>query len=372
MPNFPSHLHRRVEERNVGNMPAMNKRQDPPAAITSVERPPSTETVLQQATGTIAPTAGLASETTSISAEATETSEPTSGNSGNGNDVAVTAGIAFGVLGGVLIIALLLYFIISRRRRQARERSKQADKEKNASASRSAQAAAATKDAPKPAHTMNLSADFSTPGNLNKPLPSPAYSAVEHETNGPGEGNAWLYPRNNRNSTYSNPFDNEMATVSSLNTDERSIYTRNRSPSPISINDAFPERPITRFMPGVAPAPAPLTRKASLRKDVSHGKPAQDMTPGLAITSPFGNEYAVGAAAPGNESAAHPADGPVYRAQLDFEPSLDDEMELRAGDLVRVVHEFDDGWALCKRIGGSREGIVPRTCLSSNPVRPRQ
>lgn len=34
----------------------------------------------------------------------------------------------------------------------------------------------------------------------------------------------------------------------------------------------------------------------------------------------------------------------VYRVQLDFRPSMDDELDLRAGQLVRVLHEYDDGW----------------------------
>jgi hypothetical protein len=34
----------------------------------------------------------------------------------------------------------------------------------------------------------------------------------------------------------------------------------------------------------------------------------------------------------------------VHRVQLDFVPSLADEMELRAGQLVRLLKNYDDGW----------------------------
>lgn len=34
----------------------------------------------------------------------------------------------------------------------------------------------------------------------------------------------------------------------------------------------------------------------------------------------------------------------VHRVQLDFKPSMDDELELKSGQLVRMVHEYDDGW----------------------------
>lgn len=70
-------------------------------------------------------------------------------------------------------------------------------------------------------------------------------------------------------------------------------------------------------------------------------------------------------------SAVGPGPNNVYRVQLDFKPSMDDEMELRAGQLVRLVHEYDDGWTLCVRLDRSQQGVAPRTCLSARPVKPR-
>ncbi|SMR53903.1 unnamed protein product [Zymoseptoria tritici ST99CH_1A5] len=61
----------------------------------------------------------------------------------------------------------------------------------------------------------------------------------------------------------------------------------------------------------------------------------------------------------------------VHRVQLDFKPSMDDELELRSGQLVRMLHEYDDGWALCIRMDRSQQGVAPRTCLSKLPVKPR-
>ncbi|KAM3085244.1 hypothetical protein ACMFMG_003673 [Clarireedia jacksonii] len=43
-------------------------------------------------------------------------------------------------------------------------------------------------------------------------------------------------------------------------------------------------------------------------------------------------------------AAGGPPNSAVHRVQLDFNPSMDDELELRAGDLIRVLHEYDDGW----------------------------
>ncbi|TKA67481.1 hypothetical protein B0A49_08255 [Cryomyces minteri] len=62
----------------------------------------------------------------------------------------------------------------------------------------------------------------------------------------------------------------------------------------------------------------------------------------------------------------------VYRIQLDFKPSADDELELKVGQLVRMLHEYDDGWALCIRMDRSQQGVAPRTCLSRTSVKPRR
>lgn len=37
-------------------------------------------------------------------------------------------------------------------------------------------------------------------------------------------------------------------------------------------------------------------------------------------------------------------EGSVYRILMDFIPSMEDELELRAGQVVRLLHIYDDGW----------------------------
>lgn len=43
-------------------------------------------------------------------------------------------------------------------------------------------------------------------------------------------------------------------------------------------------------------------------------------------------------------AAAASNTSPVHRVQMDFKPSMGDELELRVGQLVRLLHEYDDGW----------------------------
>lgn len=57
-----------------------------------------------------------------------------------------------------------------------------------------------------------------------------------------------------------------------------------------------------------------------------------------------GTAAAVAVAAGGPENAANRGPNNVHRVQLDFKPSMDDELELRSGQLVRMLHEYDDGW----------------------------
>ena len=38
----------------------------------------------------------------------------------------------------------------------------------------------------------------------------------------------------------------------------------------------------------------------------------------------------------------------VHRVQMDFRPSMEDELALTAGQLVRMIHEYDDGWVSLK------------------------
>lgn len=50
--------------------------------------------------------------------------------------------------------------------------------------------------------------------------------------------------------------------------------------------------------------------------------------------------------APMGAPSIAPAPGPnnVHRVQMDFAPSMEDELGIRAGQLVRMLHEYDDGW----------------------------
>lgn len=76
-------------------------------------------------------------------------------------------------------------------------------------------------------------------------------------------------------------------------------------------------------------------------------------------------------------SPSSPVDN-VHRVQLDFKPSMQDELGLHAGQLVRMLHEYDDGWVSivpellhCRILTASRLFAFAWTVLNkvSSPVR---
>ncbi|KAJ7772933.1 hypothetical protein DFH07DRAFT_952902 [Mycena maculata] len=48
--------------------------------------------------------------------------------------------------------------------------------------------------------------------------------------------------------------------------------------------------------------------------------------------------------------------------RYEFIPTLPDELSINTGEVVRVLSEYDDGWALCANLRGE-QGMVPLECL---------
>jgi len=61
-------------------------------------------------------------------------------------------------------------------------------------------------------------------------------------------------------------------------------------------------------------------------------------------------------------AATIPADAVI---QCTFIPTLPDELSIRMGETVRVIAEYDDGWALCANAHDER-GMVPLECLDQS------
>ncbi len=52
-----------------------------------------------------------------------------------------------------------------------------------------------------------------------------------------------------------------------------------------------------------------------------------------------------------------------------FMPNLEDELSIAAGESVRIIAVYDDGWCKVRKLGaGGEEGVVPYECLENPPA----
>ncbi|KAF2788946.1 hypothetical protein K505DRAFT_366042 [Melanomma pulvis-pyrius CBS 109.77] len=189
----------------------------------------------------------------------------------------------------------------------------------------------------------------------------------------PGAGNA-ANPFNDpqqRSSSPQNPFGNNAA-IDSLGSSPSTPQSANHP-------NGYPSdfaNPAPAIAAAAAMSTAPMARREvpsppSIRETIPPSPSWTEDIPASPGPAPTGPPPVAVAGGNVNGPAPAPVVNNVYRIQLAFKPSMQDELELTAGQLVRMLHEYDDGWALCVRMDRSQQGVVPRTCLSKHPVKPR-
>lgn len=157
-----------------------------------------------------------------------------------------------------------------------------------------------------------------------------------------------------------NPFENNAETLEEPR--HGSLSPPVQAPAPLRIRTPTPESTVVGSVSASTGVGAAREERYKVpnQLNVSPSRPH----------SPAGTEFSMSSVSTG-QLAHGPPPSNVYRVQLDFNPSMDDELGLQAGQLVRLLHEYDDGWALCIRLDRSQQGVAPRTCLSARPVKPR-
>lgn len=319
--------------------------------------------------------------------------------SSGGHNTAAKAGIAIGVLAAILVVAGLIWFFFMKRRKQ--ERQSLDDDEKLHGPFNNPDDDRLTGQAPEPPVKGSRISLFSSMGvdkRMDKNVATAA-AAVPNDRS----GSAWERPFTSQSQNPANPFGNHAERMQTPIPEEpgRPVSPLDeanaRGPQPVSPmhtgQPTFDNMATANGAPGgvaaagvAAGAAVGLIRKQSR----NYGPQPLDLTiaPPVPISaagvppSPAPTDYSVNSVTSGQTilatsgaAAIAAAGGPpasaVYRVQLDFKPTMEDELELRAGDLVRLLHEYDDGWALVIRLDRSQQGVVPRTCLSTRPVKPR-
>jgi hypothetical protein len=374
-----------------------------PSAVTDVDSIASgTLTVATPASTSTGESGTDVSSGSSSSSSSGGDSSSSNGSSSGGTSSAAKAGIGLGVAAGILLVIVAAWFLYSRRKKQQARQPLEEDDEKTNSALGALDNSRDTRTGLK---RMSLAPRLSLHRTTQAFTPTAASFAERRQSKNlslnaaavaTAGGGAWDHTTGTPTSNNpDNPFGNyaERMSTPSRELDQAEpvspISSSSHEPSDyISKEARISEETISAAAVGPMITPAvPLTRKASARKDGLH---ALDLTrvqppPVLSVVppSPAGTEYSNSIMSPGmappmtnGAAAIAAAGGPeasaVHRVQLDFVPSMDDEMPLQVGQLVRMLHEYDDGWAFCIRLDRTQQGVVPRTCLSARPVKPRK
>ena len=109
-------------------------------------------------------------------------------------------------------------------------------------------------------------------------------------------------------------------------------------------------RPVTQFLPNLTSNAAPNAAQNPFGDAAVVSEKGHDRTESVNSESNRSVESATtattGTAQVVTAAAVPVARGPnnVHRVQLEFKPSMEDELELKSGQLVRMLHEYDDGW----------------------------
>ena len=137
----------------------------------------------------------------------------------------------------------------------------------------------------------------------------------------------------NVNTQPTNPFENHAEDHDESG--RRALSPPVQAPAPLRIRTPTPEA-------ASAASLAALNNIGAPREDRYKPPNQRNLSPSRPI-SPAGTEFSISSVSTGYMAHGPPPSN-VHRVQLDFSPSMDDELALQAGQLIRLLHEYDDGW----------------------------
>jgi hypothetical protein len=313
----------------------------------------------------------IASSSTPASAMSASTSissslDSTSSSSGD-MTAGAKAGLAIGIILAIGAIASIVIFCIRQRKEKAQMQRLEDEKYEVDNDPFFGNRAPSTRTAKTASTAPRLSlrpvtqflpgfGDNRNNGRANNLYPNDATAAVPMQSQPPSSRSAWERPMNSDKQNRANPFGNHAETIDPVNAN---------GPSIIQGTGPGAERIVAGAAAGAATGPAVgLTRGASKRgfgpNPLDYTKTLPSVGPPSPALTEFSMTEAPGAPVQTSGAAAiaaagGPQNSVVHRVQLDFKPSMDDELELHAGQLIRLLHEYDDGWVCYTEI----------TCISN-------
>ncbi|KAK5086740.1 hypothetical protein LTS08_007153 [Lithohypha guttulata] len=315
-------------------------------------------------------------------------SSTTSSSADSGMSTAGKAGLAVGIIIAVGAVLGLILFLLSKKKRQVKAEQARQDSEKNA-----AIAAAAGKPAPSAPRLSLRPASSFLPEFMggNRPKSRLSQNMLGGSTNETKEmrekylaGGQQAIPMTEKSNPTENPFrdpENPFAdpvrsapAVAPITASEaRPLHApipmpepeRSLAPAPLTMRESTHDNDTDRIAHVAASAGAIAAARATTHNKESYPEPIEMPIPPVSAGPALQHQRS------DSSPAASPPEGNVYRILMDFIPSMDDELELRAGQVIRLLHEYDDGWCLAQKLDRSQQGAVPRTCLAAKPSKPR-
>lgn len=312
---------------------------------------------------------GSDSSNVSTGSSSSDTSDP-------GISTAGKAGLAIGIILAIGAVLALLLFLLGKKKRQNKAEQARQDSEKNAAAAAAkAQPAAAPRLSLRPASSFlpefmvgarpksRLSQGNMLGGASSEPNPlKEKYLAAPAPQNIPmTQKNA---PVENPFKDPENPFADPVQPASQQPAPEP-LRMPEPPPKPEPVLPELVQMPVPIVTPAAAPVEAPIampepvyhsTEKIAISAATAGAQAVQrhsELTalpqepvemPSAPVSMPAPLAPPKASNANGSPGQAGTPDGQVYRILMDFAPSMEDELELKSGQVVRMLHEYDDGW----------------------------
>jgi hypothetical protein len=379
---------------------------DTPSAPSPTEAAPQT-TAAPTASRSLGPPASFSNPSNTIAASptannggvlgtsssGTSSSDTTSSSSSSGMSTGAKAGLAIGIIAVVGLLAVFLLWLLGKKRKQIEAQSN-SDNEKfgrnlgpntTEMASRSPPvSASAPRLSLRPMSRMlpefggrsksrlsgNLLGAIGESDNARmRQTPSPQ---PRGPSPGPAKGLGLSAPRANDNHP-NNPFADPQNPFADP---EKTLV---QAPAPLHIDPSPAKKAMmapaaAALMSGavMAPQPEPMRPAAAIAAPTPARVPVPAAAPiAVASTAPVQVQEPIAMPEPVLVQAPKPAPAPtaspvpsapasplpiaaagtapepqgnVFRVMMDFVPSMDDELGLKTGQLVRMLHEYDDGW----------------------------
>jgi hypothetical protein len=193
-----------------------------------------------------------------------------------------------------------------------------------------------------PLNTFNMPAGAAAAGVSRSLTPAQNGSPSERPTNTANE------KVENPFSDPTNPFGDEQAKAVSPPPSGPTVPSSSPSmPAPLNIQKAGP--PVTAGA-GTGGVGTDAVADATTTAAAAAAAGAGAAVAAVAAAKPPGSPASVRSAALSQASVGSGPGAPpnnVHRVLIDFKPSMEDELELVSGQVVRILHEYDDGWVSC-------------------------